>query len=93
MEVLNAALERHTAKVYDASRRIPDAIMHQLVGLLRNSPSSVNSQPWHFIVADSAGARARMAKGAQGGFAYNEPKILDASHVILFCARTDMDEA
>lgn len=93
MEVLNAALERHTVKAYDASRRIPDPVVRQLVGLLRNSPSSVNSQPWHFIVADSAEARARMAKGAQGGYAYNEPKILNASHVILFCARTDMDEA
>lgn len=93
MEVLNAALERHTVKAYDASRPVPGPVMQQLYGLLRNSPSSVNSQPWHFIVADTPAARARMAKGAQGGFAYNEPKILHASHVILFCARTDMDDA
>jgi nitroreductase/dihydropteridine reductase len=65
--------------------------MQQVYGLLRNSPSSVNSQPWHFIVASTPEAKARMAKGAQGGFSYNEPKITNASHVILFCVRVDAD--
>jgi nitroreductase/dihydropteridine reductase len=52
----------------------------------------VNSQPWHFIVASTPEAIARMAKGAQGGFSYNEPKITQASHVILFCVRADADQ-
>jgi nitroreductase/dihydropteridine reductase len=66
--------------------------MQQIYGVLRNSPSSVNSQPWHFIVASTPEAKARMAKGAQGGFSYNESKILNASHVILFCVRADADQ-
>lgn len=92
MEVLQAAQRRHTVKAYDPARRVPAEVMQQIYGLLRNSPSSVNSQPWHFIVASTPEARERMARGAQGGYAYNTPKILDASHVILFCARTDMDD-
>jgi len=91
MNILAAATKRHTTKAYDPARRVPDDVMQQIYGLLRNSPSSVNSQPWHFIVASTPEAKARMAKGAQGGYSYNEPKITNASHVILFCVRVDAD--
>jgi nitroreductase/dihydropteridine reductase len=90
--ILAAATKRHTTKAYDATRRVPDELMQQIYGLLRNSPSSVNSQPWHFIVASTPEAKARMARGAQGGFSYNEAKIVNASHVILFCVRADADQ-
>lgn len=93
MDILSAAKKRHTAKAYDSERRIPEDVMQQVYELLRNSPSSVNSQPWHFIVANTAEGRARVAKAAQGGYAYNAAKINDASHVIVLCARIDMDEA
>jgi nitroreductase/dihydropteridine reductase len=92
MDILAAATKRHTAKAYDPARRVPEELMQQIYGLLRNSPSSVNSQPWHFIVAGTPEAKARMAKGAQGGFSYNEAKITHASHVILFCVRADADQ-
>ncbi|QJE00533.1 oxygen-insensitive NAD(P)H nitroreductase [Massilia forsythiae] len=91
MDIVTAAKQRYTAKAYDPSRRVPEETMQQIYELLRNSPSSVNSQPWHFVVASTAQAKARMAKGAQGGFAYNAPKITDASHVILLCVRIDAD--
>jgi len=93
MDILSAAKKRHTAKAYDAERRIPEEVMQQVYDLLRNSPSSVNSQPWHFVVANTPEGRARVAKAAQGGYAYNASKILDASHVIVLCSRIDMDDA
>lgn len=93
MDILSAASKRHTAKAYDPQRRIPEEVMQVIYGLLRNSPSSVNSQPWHFIVANTPEGRARIAKATEGGYAYNQAKILDASHVIVLCARIDMDEA
>ena len=67
--------------------------MQQVYDLLRNSASSVNSQPWHFIVANTPEGRARIAKATQGGYVYNAAKVNDASHVIVLCARVDMDEA
>lgn len=93
MNILSAAEQRYTAKAYNPERRIPEEVMQQIYSLLRNSPSSVNSQPWHFIVANTPEGRARIAKATEGGFGYNTAKILDASHVIVMCARTDMDEA
>ena len=89
MDILAAAKGRHSTKAYDPARRVPDDVMEQIYEVLRLAPSSVNSQPWHFLVASTPEAKARLAKGVQGEFSYNEPKIRDASHVILLCARAD----
>ena len=91
MDILAAAKKRYTAKAYDPARRVPEETMQQIYEVLRNSPSSVNSQPWHFIVAGTPEAKARLAKGVQGPYSYNEAKILNASHVILFCTRVDAE--
>lgn len=93
MDIASIALSRHTCKAYDPARKIPEEQIEQIKTLLRFSPSSVNSQPWHFIVASSEEGKVRIAKAAQHGvYAANGQKILNASHVIVFCARTTMDE-
>ena len=81
MDTVSLAKRRYTTKAYDASRRIPQATIDALLEQLRHSPSSVNSQPWHFVVADSAEGKARLAKSTHDRFAYNSPKILDASEM------------
>lgn len=94
MDIARIALNRYTCKAYDPARKIPAAQVEQLKTLLRYSPSSINSQPWHFIIASSEEGKARIAKAAtQGPYASNGPKILNASHVVVFCARTTMDDA
>lgn len=84
---------RYTAKAYDASRRLPPEILEELLTVLRYSPSSVNSQPWHFVVAGSHEAKERIAKRLDGNFVYNASKVRDASHVFILCARERMDDA
>lgn len=93
MDIAHIALGRHTCKAYDPSKPIPAERFDQLRTLLRHAPSSVNSQPWHFVVAATEAGRQRFAKATRPGYPANETKILNASHVIAFCARTTMDEA
>lgn len=93
MSIANAARTRYTTKAYDPARKIPQNTMDELLALLRYSPSSVNSQPWHHIVAATEEGKARIASSTQDAYAYNEAKIRDASHVVVLCARTDMDQA
>ena len=93
MDIAQIAATRRTAKAFDPGRRIPDSVFEQVRALLRCSPSSVNSQPWHFVVAATAEARERCARAAVGAYAYNAPKIQNASHVVVLCVRTDLDEA
>lgn len=92
MNLISIAQQRYATKKFDPSRRIDEDLFEQIKTLLRLSPSSVNSQPWHFLIADNMAAKKRLSKGTQGMFNANESKVLDASHVILFCAKTQLDD-
>lgn len=93
MNLIDTVTTRRTCKAFDPSRRIEPALIEQLTTLLRYAPSSVNSQPWHFIVAESAEGKARIADTLQGRFSYNAGKVTNASHVVVMCARRQLDEA
>lgn len=93
MNISNIAQTRYTTKAFDSTRKIPADQMSQLRDLLRYAPSSVNSQPWHYVMSDSEEGKARIAKSTAAAYTFNTPKIQNASHVIVFCARQDMDNA
>ena len=92
MNLADAVRIRHTVKAFEAGKALPSEKIDTLLTLLHQSPSSVNSQPWHFVVASTAEGRARIAASTSGAFSYNEPKVLNASHVIAMCMREAMDE-
>lgn len=93
MQLIEALQRRYATKAFDATKKLPETVVEQLFALLRLSPSSTNIQPWHFIVASTDEGKARLAQGAGGNYSYNAGKILNASHVVLFCARTQVDDA
>lgn len=93
MTLNDAVARRHTVKAFEGGKSLPQDEIDTLLNVLRNSPSSVNSQPWHFVVASTAAGREQMAKSTEAAFVYNSPKVLNASHVIALCMRTDLDEA
>ena len=92
MNIAEIATSRRTAKAFDPDRKLPPEIVEQIETLLRFSPSSVNSQPWHYVIASSDEGKARVAKATVGGYAFNEPKVRNASHVVVFCTRANIDE-
>ncbi|MCH9845419.1 MAG: oxygen-insensitive NAD(P)H nitroreductase [Alphaproteobacteria bacterium] len=90
---LTAILQkRYSTKKFDNSKVIATETWQQMEDALRLAASSVNSQPWHFIIAASDTGKQRMLKGTEK-YAYNAPKISDASHVVLFCAKTEMGDS
>ena len=92
MNIADIATSRRTAKAFDSARRLPADVVEQIETLLRYSPSSVNSQPWHFVIAGSEDGKARLAKATAGAYAFNEPKVRNASHVVVLCTRASIDE-
>ena len=90
--IARIATTRHTCKAFDPAKKIDASKLDALCTVLRFAPSSVNSQPWHFVIAASDEGKGLIAQATQGGFAYNEPKVRNASHVVVLCARTDLDE-
>lgn len=93
MTLNDAVAGRHTVKAFASGKSLPQEEIETLLNVLRNSPSSVNSQPWHFVVASTPEGREQIAQSTTGAFVYNGPKVLNASHVIALCMRTDLDDA
>lgn len=84
---------RYSTKIFDPDKKIDEANMAQVKNLLRMAPSSTNMQPWHFVIASTPEGKKRIAKGTQGFYQFNESRVLDASHVIVLCAKTDISKA
>lgn len=93
MHIVDLTQQRKTTKAFDPAGHLSAAEVAAIRALLRMSPSSTNAQPWHFFLASTEAGKAKVAAGASGAFAYNEPKLKNASLVVVMCARTRMDDA
>ncbi|QHI36227.1 Oxygen-insensitive NAD(P)H nitroreductase [Kordia antarctica] len=92
MNVIKALNWRYSTKDFDPNKKISEQDFAKVKEILRMSPSSTNLQPWHFVIANSEEGKKRMAKGTEGFFHFNTPKVLNASHVVLFCSRITANE-
>ncbi|MBF7689411.1 oxygen-insensitive NAD(P)H nitroreductase [Acinetobacter pollinis] len=90
MDILKVAQTRYTTKAYNSEKKIPQATLDTLLETLRLTPSSVNIQPWHFFVIETDEAKARVAETMPGNYSYNATKVLQASHSIVFCTKTNI---
>lgn len=75
---------RYTTKKYDKTRKVPQADLDVLFEAMRLSPSSINSQPWRFVVLETDEAKERMNRTFANKFQFNQPHVFDCSHIILF---------
>ncbi len=83
---------RYATKSFDVERKISAEDLQKLKALLRFSPSSVNLQPWHFIISGSDQAKAKVLQGLDGFNAYNQSKVKEASQTIVCCVKTEVSE-
>ncbi|TMM47936.1 nitroreductase family protein [Colwellia ponticola] len=82
--IINELTRRHTVKKYDANRKVPPADLAILFEAMRLSASSINSQPWKFIVVESEAAKTRLSNTFAHMHEYNKKHVFDSSQVILF---------
>ncbi len=88
MDFLALAESRYTTKKYNPNEKISDEKIKQLMEILRLSPSSINSQPWKFSVISDGKLKSELASVSF----FNEPKINDASHLVVFNAIDDIEK-
>ncbi|QWU99500.1 oxygen-insensitive NAD(P)H nitroreductase [Francisella salimarina] len=92
MNIVEYAKTRYTTKAYDPTKKLNSEQVQQIKDLLRFTPSSVNSQPWHFILATSDEAKAKISKAAENIHPKNVTNIKDCALAIVFCLKTDIDD-
>lgn len=79
---------RYTTKHYDENKKISKEDMETIKEALRMSASSINSQPWKFIIIESDEAKQRFHKTFEKNFQFNQKHATHASHSILFAHKT-----
>ena len=82
--IIENLLWRHATKKYDAGKKIPEDDLAVLFEAIRLSASSINSQPWKFVVIESDEAKERMSKTFANKHQYNQSHVFDSSQIILF---------
>ncbi|TWT78859.1 Oxygen-insensitive NAD(P)H nitroreductase [Planctomycetes bacterium CA13] len=92
LPIAEVVQRRYSTKAFDPTKKIKHSDIDSIKDLLRYSASSTNSQPWHFILASTNEGKRRVAVAAAGNFASNQPKILNASHVVVFCSKLEISE-
>ncbi|MBF7694352.1 oxygen-insensitive NAD(P)H nitroreductase [Acinetobacter rathckeae] len=93
MDILEVAQTRYTTKAYDPNKVIAEADFLRLLEVLRLTPSSVNIQPWHVYIAQTPVAKHRVALSMGGMYESNAVKVLNASHTLVLCTRTDVTDS
>lgn len=74
---------RYATKKFDSSRTIAPELWSVLEQALVLTPSSTGLQPWRFVVVTDPAMRQQLHSAA-----YNQPQILDASHLVVVCGKT-----
>jgi len=82
--IIKDLLWRHTSKKYDATKKVSQKDLDVLFEAMRLSASSINSQPWRFVVIESDEAKERMNKTFAEKHQFNQPHVFDSSQIILF---------
>ena len=90
MDMLTIAKQRFTSKHYDESRRISEQDMQALRETLRLTPSSVNSQPWHFFEVSTPEGKEALLPAVLD---FNKERVQKASHVVICAVRKDLNNA
>ncbi|SEH63338.1 hypothetical protein SAMN05192559_102390 [Halobacillus karajensis] len=86
-KILEAAKFRHATKQFDPNKTIPEDDFRFILEVGRLSPSSFGFEPWRFLVIQSPELRKKIKDTAWGAYG----KLPDASHFVIYLARTRKD--
>jgi nitroreductase / dihydropteridine reductase len=78
---------RFATKQFDPSRKVASEDIEKIMDAIRKAPSSFGIQPYHVYVIADHELKERMRS-----VSYDQPQVADASHLFVFCARTDIIE-
>jgi nitroreductase len=83
----NPFLWRYATQKFDPTKKISKAHLKELLDVLRLTPSSYGLQPWKFIIVENAAIRRELRQ-----YAWGQPQITDASHLLVLCAKREIDD-
>ncbi|AFI06297.1 NAD(P)H-dependent oxidoreductase [Helicobacter cetorum] len=74
--------ERHSCKIFDTHYKLSSEELEEIAELARLSPSSYNTQPWHFIMVTNKELKKQIATHSY----FNKDMIESASALMVVCS-------
>ncbi|MDE2444610.1 MAG: NAD(P)H-dependent oxidoreductase [Alphaproteobacteria bacterium] len=87
MSFLSQLNWRYATKTYDASKKVPQDKLDQILEAIRMAPSSSGFQPYDVLVVTNPAIREKLRAAAFG-----QPQLTEASHVLVFAAWDNIHE-
>lgn len=76
---------RFATKKFDAAKKLTSEQMTELLRAIRMAPTSYGVQPFHVVIVTDPELRKALCAAS-----YDQSQVSDASHLLVFCARTDL---
>ncbi len=76
---------RYATKKFDTSKKVTDEQLATIENAIKMAPTSFGLQPFHVIVVSNPELKTKLR-----GASWDQSQVTDASHVLVFCARTDV---
>ena len=87
-DILKALGWRYAVKVFDPAKKVANEDLKTILESGRLAPSSLGIEPWKFILVENKELREKLRAAS-----YGQPKVTDASHLIVIARRTDARES
>lgn len=78
---------RYATKRFDTEKKVSDADLEKILHTIRLTPTSTNVQPYHFYVITRQDIKDKIQE-----VSWNQPQIGTSSHLLVFAARTDIEQ-
>ncbi len=89
MSIFNENMQwRYAVKKFDTTKKITAEQLDDLLEAANLAPTSYGLQPFRFLVITRPDVREKIKAAA-----WNQAQVTDASHLIVVCAKTGLDEA
>ena len=85
-QIIQALEWRYATKKFDATQQLDANNKETIERVLQLTPTSYGLQPLHFIWIEDSALRAQIKS-----LAWNQQQIVDASAVLVLCAKNDLD--
>lgn len=82
MEIIKGLEWRYATKKFDADKKLPETELNALKRAVQLSASSYGLQPYKVLIVTDPSVREQLLPAS-----WNQPQIIEASHLFIFCSR------
>jgi nitroreductase / dihydropteridine reductase len=85
MSFLTQLSWRYATKKFDTEKKVSQEELSKIMEAIKMTPTSFGLQPFHVVLVENAELRNQIKTAS-----WEQTQVTEASHLLVFCARTDV---